>query len=130
MIKDLFKFNFCLGIVNGARGFIDSIQASKEDPDVAEVIWVRFTDDKIGQLLRMDSKALLNEHKPKDSRAVPITRQRKRFKIGGNSEYMREQFPLTLCYAVTSHKRLMLSICLCSIILVLSKEKIKILIYL
>ena len=43
------------GIVNGARGYIDSIQASDEDPDVAEVIWVRFDNDSVGQLLRFDS---------------------------------------------------------------------------
>ena len=41
-------------MVNGARGFVDSIQANKEDPYVAEVIWVRFNDDAIGQLLRND----------------------------------------------------------------------------
>ena len=63
-------------MVNGARGFIDSIQANKEDPDVAEVIWVRFNDDAIGQLLRNDSKGLLNQHKPNDPFAVPITRQK------------------------------------------------------
>ena len=91
-------------MVNGARGYIDSIQASKEDPDVAEVIWVRFTDDKIGQLLRIDSGDLKKNHKPNDPLAVPIFRQKKRFQVGGNNEYMRDQFPLTLCYAVTAHK--------------------------
>lgn len=50
------------GFVNGARGYIDSIQASTADPDVAEVIWVHFNDDKIGQLLLSDSKALLEKH--------------------------------------------------------------------
>ena len=91
-------------MVNGARGFVDSIQANKEDPDVAEVIWVRFNDDAIGQLLRTDSKGLLNQHKPNDPLAVPIIRQKKQFSGRGNTEYLRDQFPLTLCYAVTSHK--------------------------
>ena len=91
-------------MVNGARGFVDSIQANKEDPDVAEVIWVRFNDDAIGQLLRIDSKGLLNQHKPNDPLAVPIIRQKKQFSGRGNTEYLRDQFPLTLCYAVTSHK--------------------------
>ena len=91
-------------MVNGARGFVDSIQANKEDPDVAEVIWVRFNDDEIGQLLRIDSKGLLNQHKPNDPLAVPIIRQKKQFSGRGNTEYLRDQFPLTLCYAVTSHK--------------------------
>ena len=39
------------GIVNGSRGYIDSIQTMIGNPDVAEVIWVRFNDDKTGQLL-------------------------------------------------------------------------------
>ena len=39
-------------MVNGARGFVDSIQVNKEDPDVAEIIWVRFNDDAIGQLYK------------------------------------------------------------------------------
>ena len=92
------------GFVNGARGYIDSIQASNDDPDVAEVIWVRFNDDTIGQLLLSDSRALLKKHKPNDPLAVPITKQKKQFHIRGNTEYLRDQFPLTLCYAVTAHK--------------------------
>ena len=92
------------GIVNGARGYIDSIQASSTDPDVAEVVWIRFHDDKIGQLLRIDSVSLLKNFKPNDSLSVPITKQKKPFKTTGNVEYLRDQFPLTLCYAVTAHK--------------------------
>ena len=92
------------GIVNGARGFIDSIQSSKDDPEVAEIIWVKFNDPKIGQLLRNDSISLLDDHTPNDPLAVPIKRQKKQFKIKGNVNWMREQFPLTLCYAITAHK--------------------------
>merc|ERR1719233_1229624 len=92
------------GIVNGARGKIDSIQPSDTDPEAAEVVWIRFNDDKIGQLLRFESKHLLEKHKPKDPLAVPITRQKKQFKVEGNTEWLRNQFPLTLCYAVTAHK--------------------------
>ena len=92
------------GIVNGARGYIDSIQHNKENPDVAEVIWFRFNDDKIGQPLRQDSMALLKDHKPYDPLSVPITKQKKRFNVKGNVNWMREQFPLTLCYAITAHK--------------------------
>ena len=99
--KSKYKNN---GMVNGARGFIDSIQASVADPDVAEVVWVRFTDDKIGQLLRIDSSALLQQHTPNDPLSVPITKQKKPFQVKGNTEYLRYQFPLTLCYAVTAHK--------------------------
>eukprot|EP00092_Neocalanus_flemingeri_P022722 GFUD01024642.1.p1 GENE.GFUD01024642.1~~GFUD01024642.1.p1 ORF type:complete len:2733 (+),score=580.47 GFUD01024642.1:994-8199(+) len=99
--KQKYKNN---GIVNGARGYIDSIQPSKKNPDVAEVIWVRFTDDKIGQLLRKDSMSLLKHHKPNDPLAVPITKQKKQFSVKGNVNWMREQFPVTLAYAITSHK--------------------------
>ena len=99
--KSKYKNN---GLVNGARGFIDSIQASVTDPDVAQVVWVRFTDDKIGQLLRIDSCALLQHHTPRDPLSVPITKQKKPFQGRGNTAYLRDQFPLTLCYAVTAHK--------------------------
>ena len=63
-------------MVNGARGYIDSIQPSKDNPDIAEVIWVRFTDEKIGQLLRKEMFSLLKNHKPNDPLAVPITKQK------------------------------------------------------
>ena len=92
------------GIVNGSRGYIDSIQSSKDNPDVAEVIWVRFHDDKTGQLLRIDNRALLQQHKPKDDKAVPIMKQKKQFSVKGSVKWLREQFPLTLCYAITAHK--------------------------
>ena len=92
------------GLVNGARGFIDSIQPSKDNPDVADIIWVRFTDDNIGQLLRRESLSLLKDHKPNDPLAVPIKKQKKQFSVKGNVKWMREQFPLTLCYAITAHK--------------------------
>ena len=90
------------------RGFIDSIQASQDNPDVAEVIWVRFNDDKVGQLLRHDKRDLLRQHKPNDPLAVPIRKQKKTFRGQGSVNWLREQFPLTLCYAITAHKVLIL----------------------
>ena len=92
------------GIVNGSRGYIDSIHTSKQNPDEVEIIWVRFSDDKTGQMLREDNKSLLRTHPPKDSKSVPIRRQKKGFNMKGNTKYVRSQFPLTLCYAITSHK--------------------------
>ena len=86
------------------RGFIDSIQSSKDNPDVAEVIWVRFNDDKVGQLLRFDKRDLLKQHKPNHPLAVPIIKQKKTFCVQGSANWIREQFPLTLCYAITAHK--------------------------
>ena len=86
------------------RGYIDSIQPSQDNPDVAEVIWVRFNDDKVGQLLRHDNKDLLRRHKPNDPLAVPIKKQKKTFRGQGSVNWLRKQFPLTLCYAITAHK--------------------------
>lgn len=99
--KSKYKNN---GFVNGARGYIDSIQPAKEDPEIADIIWVCFNDEHSCKLLRLDSRALLKNHTPNNPLAVPITRQKKQFKGRGNTEYMRDQFPLTLCYAVTAHK--------------------------
>ena len=92
------------GIVNGSRGYIDSIQTMIGNPDVAEVIWVRFNDDKTGQLLRNDNKILLRNHRPNDPLAVPIKKRKKTFSLTGNINWVREQYPLTLCYAITAHK--------------------------
>ena len=93
------------GIVNGSRGYIDSIQVSKDNTNEVEIIWVRFNDDKTGQLLRQDNQALLKHHKPNDPKAVPIRKQKKPFQpMGGNSSVVRTQFPLTLCYALTAYK--------------------------
>ena len=92
------------GMVNGARGYIDSIQTSKDDQDVVEVIWVKFKDPNIGKLMRNDNKDLLRLHKPNDSLAVPIKRQTNRFNVQGGANWTRQQFPLTLSYSITSHK--------------------------
>ena len=91
------------GMVNGARGYIDSIQPLKDNPDEPDVVWVRFNDDKIGQLLRQDNLHLLRHHKPRDNLAVPMFKIKKQFKVD-EVKYVRKQFPLTLCYAVTCHK--------------------------
>ena len=91
------------GIVNGVRGFIDSFQY--EEDGSLMVIWVRFNDDKTGQLLRIENNHLLQTHKPDDNLAVPIFRMKKTFKQNeGNTNWLRHQFPLTLCFAVTAHK--------------------------
>ena len=89
------------GIVNGVRGFIDSFQYDDDGSLLA--IWVRFNDDKTGQLLRIDNAH--QPHKPDDKLAVPIFRMKKTFRHNeGNTTWLRHQFPLTLCFAVTAHK--------------------------
>ena len=46
------------GIVNGARGYVDSIQVSKDDPDQVMVIWVVFNKESIGKLYRFEHNHL------------------------------------------------------------------------
>ena len=93
------------GIVNGARAYIDSIQVSKKDKDVVEVIWVVFKDQTVGRLLRYEYNHLKKMHKPIHDDAVPILKQKKNFTINkGEVRFQREQFPLTLAYAITAYK--------------------------
>ena len=60
------------GLVNGARGFVQAIQVSKEDPDKVEVIWVVFKKETIGRLYRMENKHLRNTFNPGHKAATPI----------------------------------------------------------
>ena len=52
------------GIVNGARGFVQSIQVSKENPDKVDVIWVVFNKESIGQLYRFEHNYLKKHFNP------------------------------------------------------------------
>ena len=93
------------GVVNGARGYIDSIQESKQDPHYVDVVWMVFQDENVGKLLRYDLRDLKRNHKPKNENAVPILRQKKSFALSnGEIKYQRSQFPITLAYAVTAYK--------------------------
>ena len=93
------------GLTNGARGYIQSIQTAKSDPDKVEVIWVVFKNPNIGKLYRFDHKHLRENYNPGHKLACPILPERKDFKDKyGNIEYQRTNFPLTLCYAMTAHK--------------------------
>ena len=58
------------GIVNGARGYVDSIQVSKNHPEQIDVVWVVFKDNKVGKLLRYENRNLTKKHKPFDENAV------------------------------------------------------------
>ena len=46
------------GIVNGARGYVQSIQVSKEDPLKVEIIWVIFNKETVGKLYRFEHNHL------------------------------------------------------------------------
>ena len=93
------------GIVNGAKGFVDSIQVSRSDPEKIEAVWIIFKDSNVGKLLRYELRNLKKQHKPMNEKAVPILRQKKTFSIQkGEVKFQRNQFPLTLAYAITSYK--------------------------
>ena len=93
------------GIVNGARGYVDSIQYSSSKNSEAEVIWVVFKNQTVGRLLRLDLSHLKKNHQPRNKDAVPILKQKKNFTINkGEVRYQRCQFPMTLAYAITSYK--------------------------
>ena len=93
------------GIMNGAKGYIDSVQVSKSDAEKVEVVWIVFKDENIGKVLRYDLRHLLKLHKPFNEKAVPILREKKTFSIqNGEIRYQRFQFPLTLSYAITTFK--------------------------
>ena len=93
------------GIVNGARGFVQSVQLSKVDPDKVEVVWVVFNKESMGKLYRFDHNHLRKEFNPGHEKATPILPQRKKFTVKfGNVEYQRTNFPLSLAYAITAHK--------------------------
>ena len=93
------------GIVNGARGFVQAIQVSKEESDKVEIVWVVFKKESIGQLYRFEKSHLRQNFNPGHKLATPILPERKTFKEKfGNVEYMRTNFPLALAYAMTAHK--------------------------
>ena len=99
--NSLFKQN---GIVNGQRGYIEDLQFEiKKDQEKLKVIWVIFPDKDTGKLLResMKRKGIRNTNEL----AVPITEVKKTFQIRGtNIKATRTQFPLVLCFCMTSYK--------------------------
>ena len=93
------------GIVNGARGFVQSIQVSKVDQEHVEVIWVVFNKESVGKLYRFEHNYLRKQHNPCHELATPIFPHRRKFTLNfGNVEYQRTNFPLSLAYAITAHK--------------------------
>ena len=93
------------GLTNGARGFVHAIQTSNDDPEKVEVVWVIFNDPKVGRLYRADHYLLNEVFNPGHPLATPILPVRKNFKTKfGNVEYIRQNFSLSLAYAITAHK--------------------------
>ena len=93
------------GIMNGARGYVQSVQVSKIHPDEVEVIWVVFNNENIGKRYRFDHRHLRKNFNPGHDKATPILPQRRNFNVKlGNVQYQRQNFPLALAYAITAHK--------------------------
>ena len=93
------------GLVNGARGYVQAIQVSKDDPEKVEVVWVVFNNEDIGKLYRFEHRHLRSNFNPGHKLATPILPVRRTFKTNfGNIEYQRQNFALSLAYAVTAHK--------------------------
>ena len=93
------------GIVNGARGFVQAIQISKENPENVAAVWVVFNNEKMGRQYRFEHNHLRQDFNPGHPLATPILPERKKFTLkGGNIEYQRTNFALSLAYAITAHK--------------------------
>ena len=93
------------GIMNGARGFVQSIQVSKDNIEKVDIIWVVFNNESVGRLYRYDYRHLRKSFEPGHELATPILPQRRNFTLNfGNVEYQRTNFPLSLAYALTAHK--------------------------
>ena len=94
------------GIMNGARGYIDHIDVSEDNPEEVTVIWVVFKNREHGAKYRKAPEHLkLRNFRDLHEDATPILPTKKTFKVKtGNVEYQRKQFALSLGYAVTVHK--------------------------
>ena len=93
------------GIVNGARGFIEGLEFTtrKDGTKRLNIIWVVFPEKETGALLRDAMKAKGIKHN--NSKAVPIMQMSKSFQIKGtNTKAKRKQFPLVICFCMTSYK--------------------------
>jgi hypothetical protein len=60
------------GIVNSARGYVDSFQMEPKAENEVKAIWVVFQNKAIGKKLREDSHELTGSHTPNDPNSVPI----------------------------------------------------------
>ena len=88
------------GIMNGARGFVQAIQVSKENQEKVEIVWVVFYNENVGRLYRYEHRHLRKVFNPGHEYSTPILPSRRRFKVNfGNIEYQRQNFPLSVAYA-------------------------------
>ena len=95
------------GMMNGARGFVEHVEVSEEDPEEVSIIWIVFNNKDFGNEYRNSPEHLkLRRNQPLSKEATPILPVKKTFKLkaGHNTELQRKQFPLTLGYTSTNHK--------------------------
>ena len=98
----IFKEN---GIVNGQRGHILDLQFDEKNNEMKtmKIIWVIFPDKETGSLLRNAMKKKGMKHQ--NPNAVPILKVKQTFQIRGTGiKATRTQFPLVLCFCMTSYK--------------------------
>ena len=91
------------GLCNGARGFVQAIQVSKEDSNRVECVWIVLLKENAGRLYRFEHRHLRKDFNPGHELAIPIFPERKSFQVG-SYEYIRQNYPLSLAYALTAHK--------------------------
>ena len=98
----IFKEN---GIVNGQRGHILDLQFDEKNNEMKtmKIIWVIFPDKETGSLLRDAMKKKGIKHQ--NPNTVPILKVKQTFQIRGTGiKATRTQFPLVLCFCMTSYK--------------------------
>ena len=78
------------GIVKGARGYVQAVQVSKDDPEKVEIIWVVFNNDKIGRLYRFEHKHLRENFNPGHPLSTPILPERKTFSLSREISAIKE----------------------------------------
>ena len=93
------------GICNGACGFIYDIDTEITDDgkETVSVVWVKFIDKNVGRIMKNDLARKKMKYRNKDPLAIPIIRESTSFKYHGY-RYRRSNFPIALCYAITTHK--------------------------
>ena len=93
------------GICNGVRGFVHDIyvETTSDENQIVSVVWVKFLNSSVGKILKRDLAKKDIKYSHKDIDAIPILRESSSFKYHGYT-YRRSNFPLILCYAMTTHK--------------------------
>ena len=98
--KKLYKED---GICNGARGYVFDITTENNKKDDISIVWVKFLDESVGKIMKYELARKNPKYRHSDPLAIPIIRESTSFKYKGYY-YRRSQFPLVLCYAITTHK--------------------------